>query len=144
VSLSLLFKQGESPSAAAPGSGPVTSSADGDKVRVVMDVGAGRRESTYVLEDREGADLVLVTYTRAGGVKIQCGSGLPFLAGGPAGANRAYEVEARHGRYLYRLGIRGNGSSDVSASGPADVVLGCLGITPAGEFVHDRGRGQEP
>lgn len=123
--------------AAVAGRGPAVSAPGGDRTRVALLIAPGKPEITYVLVDPEGHELVLVRCALPGAVSVECRVERPILEGDRRGTYRACEVEARHGEHVYRLGLRADGSSDVSVSGRDDLKLGCLGVTATGQFVHD-------
>jgi hypothetical protein len=76
-------------------------------------------------------------YNRKGDITLLSGRRFPIQAGSTMKADGTYTLNLSHGRHTYRLGLRSDGSSDVSVSGPANDRLGRFGVTPDGEFVHD-------
>ncbi|MDR3621733.1 MAG: hypothetical protein P4L85_20440 [Paludisphaera borealis] len=116
----------------------IISASDGEKTRAVLEVGAGKPFSNYVLEDKEGRELLLVTYSRSGSVIVTLGSAFPIRPGYSATVDGIYNLEVAHGGFEYRLKIRPGGTSGFTVSDPPYGGRKGVGVTAEGEFIQDQ------
>lgn len=115
----------------------IVSASDGEKTRAVLEVGAGKPFSHYVLEDKEGKELLLVTYSRSGSLIVTLGNNFPIRPGYSVTADGVYNFEVAHDGFDYRLKVRPGDTSGFTVRCPPHGDHKGVGVTAAGELIQD-------
>jgi len=125
---------GDAPANATPA---VVSVSEVGKTRMTLEVGAGEPFSNYVLEDKEGKELLLVSYDRSGGLIVTLGQAFPIRPGYSAAADGTYNFEVAHGQFDYRLKLRPGAASGFMVTGPPYGTRESVNVTAEGKITRE-------
>ncbi|APW59170.1 hypothetical protein [Paludisphaera borealis] len=115
----------------------IVSVSGADRARIALEVGEGKAYSHYILEDKEGKELLLVTYSRSGSLIVTLGEAFPIRPGYSATIDGFYNFVVANGGLDYRLKLRPGGSSGFTVSNRSEGLRDGLGVNVAGKLVHD-------